>query len=60
MKKKLLAILALALTLVLCLLPATALAKEWDLDNGDVTVYTENGKQYVSHALQPSSRVYRT
>ena len=50
MKKKLLATLALALTLVLCLLPATALAKEWDLANGDVVVYTENGKQYVSQA----------
>ena len=63
MKKKLLATLALALTLVLCLLPTTALAKEWDLANGDVTVYTENGKQYVSQtgdAVQDADPIVTT
>ena len=46
MKKKLLA--TLALTLVLCLLPATALADTYDVGDGDITVTREaDGKQYV-------------
>ena len=48
MKKKLLATLALTLTLALCLLPATALAAEYNMTNGSVTVTREaDGKQYV-------------
>ncbi|MGN1249186.1 MAG: hypothetical protein ACI4XW_03835, partial [Candidatus Spyradocola sp.] len=38
---------ALALTLALCLLPATMLAAEYNVANGDVTVKREGGKQYV-------------